>query len=112
MGLFIVPNEAGALTPTWTADRKLWKTQDGRIVEDGNPDAAVLYATAGDTVPLTEAQLYGLAPTHAEVKQRVPARNKQRQVRDAQQKAREALRDQQARERDITDEPETENPHG
>jgi hypothetical protein len=113
MALFIVPNEQGAITQTWTADRKLWKTRDGRIVEDDDPAAAVLYAARGDTVPLSEARLYGLAPPPEvpDVKLRVPAQNKQRKMRDAQQKEREALRDQQAHDRTETDEPE-EQSHG
>jgi hypothetical protein len=47
--------------PMWTADRKLWLTEDGgRVVEDGDPDAASLYATPGYQVPLAEAKRLGV----------------------------------------------------
>ena len=31
----------------WEADRKLWKTANGEIVEDGDPRAKVLFAVPG-----------------------------------------------------------------
>lgn len=33
------------------ADRRIWRTDDGRYVEDGDPAAAVLVAAAGDPLP-------------------------------------------------------------
>ena len=36
---------------SWNCDQKLWKTKDGKIVPDGDPRAAVLIATPGDTLP-------------------------------------------------------------
>ena len=31
----------------WLCNRRLWKTKDGKIVEDGDPRAAFLMATPG-----------------------------------------------------------------
>jgi hypothetical protein len=47
--------------PMWTADRKLWLTEDGsRVVEDGDPDAGTLYATPGYQVSDADAERFGL----------------------------------------------------
>lgn len=32
------------------ADRRLWRTGDGRLVQDGDPDAATLAYKAGDRI--------------------------------------------------------------
>jgi hypothetical protein len=46
---------------TWRADRTLWlNAARDAVVEDGEPDAAFLYATKGKTVPLAGAERYGL----------------------------------------------------
>lgn len=53
----------GPTEEQWRSDRHLWLTADGkRVVEDGDPDAAILYATEGTLVPLSDAQRYKLAP--------------------------------------------------
>lgn len=46
-----------------TLDRRLWLTA-GRdaVVEDGDPDAAFLYGTAGKKVPREEAERLGAVP--------------------------------------------------
>jgi hypothetical protein len=42
-------------------DRKLWLTADKeRVVEDGDPDAAFLFAGEGDEVSDEDAKRYGL----------------------------------------------------
>lgn len=44
-----------------TVDRTLWLTADQqRVVEDGDPQAATLYATPGMQVPHEQAERYGL----------------------------------------------------
>lgn len=61
-----------------TVTDRLYKTADGKVVEDGHPDAAFLYATPGDEIPLEQARADGLikqAPQPAD-KQARPARNK------------------------------------
>lgn len=112
MGLIVLPGPEGVPGPTWLTDQKIWRTDDGRLVRDGDVDAAFLVATPGDPIPLEAAQRLGLAPTPEPVvarKQRRPAQNKARMIRDVQQKERETLREQQARERAVTEpEPEVE----
>lgn len=42
------------------ADRRLWRTGDGRLVEDGDADAATLaYAAGDDIAPADEAKVPG-----------------------------------------------------
>lgn len=44
-----------------TADRKLWLTADReQVVEDGDPDAAFLFASPGDEVSDEDAKRYGV----------------------------------------------------
>jgi hypothetical protein len=53
----------GPTEEQYRPDRRLWLTADGkRVVEDGDPDAAILYATPATLVPMGEAQKYGLVP--------------------------------------------------
>lgn len=49
-------------TMTWvTATQRLWVTADGdRLVEDGDPDAAVLFCIPGRQIQLADAERYGL----------------------------------------------------
>lgn len=70
---------------TVEVDRRLWLTADRqRVVEDGDPQAAFLYATAGARVPRAEAEELGALPAksarkqaeRAEDKQAAPAANK------------------------------------
>jgi hypothetical protein len=42
--------------------RHLWRTADGRLVETGHPDAAVLAFTAGQEIPDETAHREGLLP--------------------------------------------------
>jgi hypothetical protein len=113
MGLIVLPGPEGVQGPTWIADQKIWQTDDGRLVRDGDVDAAFLFATPGDPIPLSAAQRFGLAPVPEPEpvtvrKQRRKAQDKARTIRDVQQKERETLREQQARERAVTPEPEVE----
>jgi hypothetical protein len=64
----------------WRSDRKLWITADGeRVVEDGDPDSAFLYATEGVLIPLSEARKHGLVePEEEGAKQREEGSDKQR----------------------------------
>lgn len=114
MGLLVLPGPEGVQGPTWITDQKIWRTDDGRLVRDGDVEAAFLFATPGDPIPLADAQRMGLAPVEpappvAVRKQRRKAQDKALKLRDVQQKERETLREQQARERAVTDtEPEVE----
>lgn len=43
------------------AQERLWLTQDrDRVVPDGHPDAATLYAAAGDEIPASAVERFGL----------------------------------------------------
>ncbi len=44
----------------WTADRRLWLTPDGKVVEDGHPDARTLLCAPGQTIPYDQAVALGL----------------------------------------------------
>jgi hypothetical protein len=105
MGITVIKLREGADQPMWTADRYLYKTPDGRIVEEGDKDSRFLYATPGYLIPMNEAIAYGLAdppdppPSAREIKMQDAARNKQRKLRDKQQAEREALTAKQAEER-------------
>jgi hypothetical protein len=47
----------------YTTDRKLWLTADReRVVEDGDPEAAFLLASAGKTLDAETVERYGLDP--------------------------------------------------
>lgn len=46
-----------------TVDRRLWLTTDGDLVEDGDPDAAFLWAGANTEVDRAEAERLGYEPT-------------------------------------------------
>lgn len=48
-------------THTWyTTDEGLWLTEDGKVVPDGDPSAAFLFAAAGSQVSVDDAEKYGL----------------------------------------------------
>lgn len=68
-----------------TVDRKLWLTHDKtRLVEDGDPAAAFLWAVPGDEVTEAQAREVGYKPAkgrtrdepEAEAKAQEPAQNK------------------------------------
>lgn len=63
------------------ADRRLWLTADReRVVEEGDPEAAFLFATPGKEISDADAEKYGLKPAKAkaaEAKQAEPAEDKQ-----------------------------------
>lgn len=59
------------------AEERLWRTGDGRLVADGDLDAAFLAYTAGDEIaPADQDRVPGVA---AEDKQRATPANKARQ---------------------------------
>lgn len=43
-------------------DRRLWATRDGRLVDEGDPDAYQLMAIPGDDVPDERLAAYGGLP--------------------------------------------------
>jgi hypothetical protein len=45
---------------TWLADRRLWLTDDDKVVEDGDPAAAFLFANKGYPIAIEEAKRRGL----------------------------------------------------
>jgi hypothetical protein len=49
-------------------ERHLWRTADGRLVQGGHPDAAVLAYTAGQEVPDDIARRDGLLPVKSKAK--------------------------------------------
>jgi hypothetical protein len=105
MTFAVVQLHEGAETEMWPSDRHLYKTIDGRIVEDGHPDARFLFATPGYLIPKAQAVELGLvAPpvkeTDVEVKARLTREDKMRTLRDAHQAEREQLAARQALERE------------
>ena len=51
------------------ADRKLWRTTDNRLVEDGDPDAAILAYNEGDDLsPADAAAMEGQKSAKTEAK--------------------------------------------
>ncbi|MFI7643736.1 hypothetical protein [Nonomuraea sp. NPDC049400] len=77
-----------------TVDKRLYLTEDDRLVEEGNPDGRWLWCTPGMPIPREQAQHYGLLDEPepevaaeseqeeeqppAQPKRRVPAANKAR----------------------------------
>ncbi len=75
MGLEIDKPQAGDKI---TIDRTLWLTAErDRVVEDGDPAAAFLYATAGKRVSAEEAERFGAMPAKSERKKADPSEDKQ-----------------------------------
>lgn len=75
MGIEVTRNETQA-TDKVEVDRKLWLTKDrDRVVEDGDPEAAFLYATPGKRVPREEAERLGVVKPQR--KQAAKAEDKQ-----------------------------------
>lgn len=61
----------------WTADRRLYLDKDGKAVEADDPARVSLLVAAGGTIPLSDAERYGLVTvTPAEVKAKAPTPNK------------------------------------
>lgn len=54
-------------------DRKLWLTEDGKVVEDGDPRSAFLFGTEGTEVPDDEAKRLGIAVKPATKQAPAPA---------------------------------------
>jgi hypothetical protein len=44
----------------WTADRRLYLDQDGKVVEADDPNRASLLVAQGGSIPLADAERYGL----------------------------------------------------
>lgn len=44
----------------WTADRRLYLDKDGKVVEADDPSRASLLVAQGGTIPLADAERYGL----------------------------------------------------
>lgn len=42
------------------ATQKLWKTKDGRLVLDGEPDAEILFCAPGQQVAFADAEKFGI----------------------------------------------------
>lgn len=60
--LEVVKPEDEGFVPKIVVDRRLWLTADReRLVEDGDPEAAFLFATPGKRIPRDQAERYGLA---------------------------------------------------
>lgn len=44
----------------WTSNRRLYLDKDGKVVEAGDPTKQSLLVAAGGTIPLADAERYGL----------------------------------------------------
>jgi hypothetical protein len=66
-GLRIVRLGEVEVVPMVRVESRLWKTADGMIVPDGDPRAAVLFATAGDEISEAEADELGIGKPKAKV---------------------------------------------
>lgn len=44
----------------WTADRRLYLDKDGKVVEADDPTRQSLLVATGGTIPLADAERYGL----------------------------------------------------
>jgi hypothetical protein len=63
--------------PMVTVDRRLWLDADGRVVEDGDPAAAFLFAAGpGESVPDDVAEAGGYKPKAEPKPKRAPAKRK------------------------------------
>lgn len=60
---------------TFTVTERLYLTADDKVVREGDPKAAFLYATPGKEVPMADAVRYGLVKK-TEAKQSEPPANK------------------------------------
>jgi hypothetical protein len=60
----------------YTSDRRLWITNDGKLVEEGDPRAALLLVGEGGQLSDEDAERYGLTGTKAKA---APPANKARQ---------------------------------
>lgn len=63
MGLTINDRKAADMASKITVDRRLWLTADGKLVEDGDPKAAFLWAGEGREVRADEAERLGYRPS-------------------------------------------------
>lgn len=48
--------------PRWTADQRLYLSEDGRVVDEAAPGRKTLLAALGATVPDETCRRYGLGP--------------------------------------------------
>lgn len=62
--------EGGAL---YTLTEKLWTTQDGKVVKDGDPAAHQLVGTAGSQIPIDRAKALGLVHEPKAASEAAPA---------------------------------------
>lgn len=64
-------------TNLWTSDRRLYLDKDGKAVEADDPTRQSLLVAAGGTIPLADAERYGLVEvTPAQVKAKAAPTNK------------------------------------
>jgi hypothetical protein len=78
-GLRIVRLGEVEALPMVRVESRLWKTADGKIVPDGDPRAAVLFATAGDEIPEQEAEELGIGKPAPKAKVTAKAGRKHRE---------------------------------
>ena len=62
----------------WTSDRRLYLDKDGNVVEADDPSRVSLLVAKGGTVPLIDAERYGLVEVTHEVKAKSAPANKAR----------------------------------
>ena len=63
----------------WTSDRRLYLDKDGKVVEADDPTRQSLLVAAGGTIPLADAERYGLVTVTHEVKAKSAPANKAKQ---------------------------------
>lgn len=65
----------------WTADRRLYLDQSGKVVEADDPTRVTLLVAEGGTIPLADAERYGLVAVEPQqVKAIKPEANKSKKA--------------------------------
>ncbi len=73
-----------------TADRRLWLTADGsRVVEDGDPEAASLFAAPGRPISADDVERFGLSEQDGKVVIKMAAKPEDKAVKKPAAKAEE-----------------------
>lgn len=68
-----IQEDKGATKDLVIADRKLWLNAEGKVVEDGSPEARVLFCAAGQRIARAAAEAVGMT---FETKKEAPAKKR------------------------------------
>jgi hypothetical protein len=66
----------------YTSDKRLYLTEDGQVVEEGDPRAAILLVGEGGQLSDEDARRYGLTEKTEAKAKAAPPENKARQQRE------------------------------